>query len=290
MFHKAQEVIDYCEKNKIRLSDYILERELARDQASREEVLKELDRMLDVMEASSQATLEKGSAIAQDLVNDFAKKTWTYAQEAKNPITSPALLRAMARALSTSETNAEMGQIVAAPTAGAAGILPAALALAKERLDLEREDLIHGILAGVGVAQFIGGYACFSGAQGGCQAECGSAAAMAAGALVQLFGGRVDQVFQGASLALVNVLGLVCDPLGGLVQFPCSVRNASGVTNAMISADLALAGVTSPIPFEEVCQAMGEVGQAMPTCLRETGEGGLAGTRTGQALTRKFFS
>lgn len=135
----------------------------------------------------------------------------------------------------------------------------------------------------------IGKYATFAGAEGGCQAECGSASAMAAAALVEMRGGTPKQVLNAASITIINVLGLVCDPIAGLVQYPCTFRNASGVMNAMIASDIALAGVTSFVPFEEVVQAMGEVGNSLDESLRETGLGGLAGTKTGVRIRKKFL-
>jgi len=195
---------------------------------------------------------------------------------------------AMAKALSTSEVNASMGKIVAAPTAGASGIIPAALLTVKERFDLSDEDLINGLFTAAGIGQIIAKNATISGAEGGCQAECGSASAMAAAAIVELLGGDVKKSFNAASFALINIMGLVCDPVAGLVEFPCALRNASGVINALVSADLALAGVESLIPFDEVVEAMYKVGKAMPESLRETALGGVADTLTGKEVKKRF--
>ncbi len=289
MFNTAQELIDYCEEHNCKISDYVLEKEVERSRKSAEEILSEIDEIIEVMEQSAVNTLEEGSQIPHHLIDNFGKKTWAYAEDEGTKVTSPEFLKTMAMAFSGFETNSSMGKIVAAPTAGSAGILPAALMHAKQKLNLGSRDLRAGILTAMGIGQFIGGYATFAGAEGGCQAECGSAAAMAAGAIAELFGASPKEVFDASSIALVNILGLVCDPIGGLVQYPCTFRNASGVMNAMISADLALAGTYSIIPFEEVCQAMDEVGKAMPAKLRETGLGGLAGTKTGQAITQRIF-
>ena len=193
----------------------------------------------------------------------------------------------MAKALSTSEVNASMGKIVAAPTAGAAGIIPAALLTVKERFDLSDEDLINGLFTAAGIGLIRAKNATISGAEGGCQAECGSASAMVAAAIVELLGGDVDQALNAASFALINVMGLVCDPVAGLVEFPCIFRNASGVINALISADLALAGVKSLIPFDEVVEAMYKVGKTMPEALRETALGGVADTLTGREVKKR---
>ena len=170
----------------------------------------------------------------------------------------------MAKAFSTSEVNASMGKIVAAPTAGASGILPSAILSAQEKLNLTDDDLIKGLFTAAGIGEIIAKNATISGAEGGCQAECGAAAAMAAGAIVEMAGGSPEAALNAAGFALTNILGLVCDPIAGLVEYPCALRNASGVVNAFISADMALADVQSIVPFDEVVEAMYKVGKAMP--------------------------
>lgn len=289
MFKTSRELIDYCQKNQCKISDFVLEDEAKHSRQTKAQVRAQVKDMLDVMMDTARKNLETGSALPHGLIDDFSKKTWDYANEDRVHVTEPSLIRAMAMAFSTFECNSGMGKIVAAPTAGSSGILPAALSAAKEKLNCSDDLLVDGVLTAIGIGQFIGGYATFAGSEGGCQAECGSAAAMAAGALVEIFGGSPEEALHGASIAFVNVLGLVCDPIGGLVQFPCTFRNSSGVMNAMISADLALAGTKSVIPFEEVCQAMNEVGNALPPSLRETGVGGLAGTKTGQRICKNIF-
>lgn len=184
--------------------------------------------------------------------------------------------RAAARALAIAECNAAMGKIVAAPTAGACGILPAALLTAQEEYAFSDEMLRDGLLAAAAVGEVIAARASISGAQGGCQAECGSAAAMAAAALVFLRGGTPQQSADACAFALMNVMGLVCDPVKGLVEVPCVYRNASGVAGAFVAADLALAGLSSLLPPDEVIDAMKAVGEQLPPSLRETGEGGCA--------------
>ena len=197
--------------------------------------------------------------------------------------------RAMARAMSTSEVNSSMGRIVAAPTAGAAGILPGVITSMKERFDLSEEIIITGLLNSSAIGEIIAKNATISGAEGGCQAECGSASSMAASAVVEMLGGTVEQCFHAASFALLNIMGLVCDPVAGLVEFPCALRNASGVTNALLSADLALAGVESIIPFDEIVDTMYDVGRSMPASLRETALGGIAATPTGEEIKKRIL-
>ena len=165
-----------------------------------------------------------------------------------------------------------------------------ALMAAKEKYGLDDEVLINGLLTSIGIGQIIGKYATFAGAEGGCQAECGSASAMAAAALVEMLGGSPEEALNAASITLINVMGLACDPIAGLVEYPCTFRNASGVMNSFISTDMALAGIKSIVPFDEVCQAMGEVGHLLHESIRETGLGGLAGTKTGQEIRAKFLN
>lgn len=288
MFLTAKELIDYCSKNSCKISDYVLDWENKESKHSKEEIREELKKMFEIMENSSKKNLDSEVSLHGGMITGFAKKTNDYRKKNQS-ITGDFILKAMAMAFSTFETNSNMGEIVASPTAGSSGILPAALISAKEKLDSSTEEIVEAMLTAVGIGQFIGGYATFAGAEGGCQAECGAAASMAAAALVQLYGGTPSQCLEGASIALVNVLGLVCDPIGGLVEYPCTFRNASGVINAMISADLAMAGTYSIVPFEEVCQAMNEVGKAMAENLRETGTGGLADTKTGRKIREEFF-
>ncbi|MDU7115216.1 MAG: L-serine ammonia-lyase, iron-sulfur-dependent, subunit alpha, partial [Peptoniphilus harei] len=223
------------------------------------------------------------------MIDGFAKKMNDYQKE-KDPLTSKFLVRTMAMAFSTSETNANMGTIAAAPTAGSSGIMPAALMAARDKYGLDDETLINGLLTSIGIGQIIGKYATFAGAEGGCQAECGSASAMAAAAVTEMLGGSVEEALNAASITLINVMGLACDPIAGLVEYPCTFRNASGVMNSFISVDMALAGIKSIVPFDEVCQAMGEVGHLLHESIRETGLGGLAGTKTGQCIRAEFLN
>ncbi len=187
---------------------------------------------------------------------------------------------ALAAALATGEVNAAMGRIVAAPTAGASGVVPAVLLTIASRVSATDDRLANALAAAGGVGAVIASRASLSGASGGCQAEVGSAAAMAAAAGVELAGGSPEQAGHAASLALQGLLGLVCDPVAGLVEVPCVARNATGAAVAMAAVEMALAGVTFPIPFDEVVDAMAAVGRSLPPSLRETAQGGLAATPT----------
>ncbi|MFR3064893.1 L-serine ammonia-lyase, iron-sulfur-dependent, subunit alpha [Peptoniphilus sp.] len=289
MLNTAKEVIEACDKDNIHIYDLVLQGETKALKMTEEEMKNKIREILEVMKGSSQETLEKSFETEYKMIDGFAKMMNDYQKE-KDPLTSKFLVRAMAMAFSTSETNANMGTIAAAPTAGSSGIMPAALMAAKEKYGLDDEVLINGLLTSIGIGQIIGKYATFAGAEGGCQAECGSASAMAAAALVEMLGGSPEEALQAASITLINVMGLACDPIAGLVEYPCTFRNASGVMNSFISADMALAGIKSIVPFDEVCQAMGEVGHLLHESIRETGLGGLAGTKTGQEIRAKFLN
>lgn len=288
MLNTAKEVIEACKKDNLHIYDLVLSGETSALKMTEKEMKNKIREILEVMKRSSQETLDKSYETEYKMIDGFAKRMNDYQKE-KDPLTGKFLVRAMAMAFSTSETNANMGTIAAAPTAGSSGIMPAALMAAKGKYGLDDEVLINGLLTSIGIGQIIGKYATFAGAEGGCQAECGSASAMAAAALVEMLGGSPEEALHAASITLINVMGLACDPIAGLVEYPCTFRNASGVMNSFISADMALAGIKSIVPFDEVCQAMGEVGHLLHESIRETGLGGLAGTKTGQEIRAKFL-
>ncbi len=294
MLNTAKEIISVCEEKGIRIYDIVIEEENKISHLSEEEIRKNIDEIFEVMETSAKEYLEKEGVSRFAMADGFAKKCFDYANaefedKKKQPIVGDFLMKSMAMAFSTSEVNSQMGKIVASPTAGSAGIMPAVCVSAKEYYDLTAEELQNGFLTAIGIGQMIAKYATFAGAEGGCQAECGAAAAMAAAALVEMRGGSVEMCLHAASITLINVLGLVCDPVAGLVQFPCAFRNASGVMNTMMAADLAMAGVKSIVPFDEVVCAMGEVGRSLDKDLRETGLGGIAATKTGRCIRKEFL-
>ncbi len=202
---------------------------------------------------------------------------------------SPFLRKVIAAALKAAECNACMRRVVAAPTGGSSGVLPAVLIPLQERDGISDEVMIQALYVAAGFGQVIAKRASISGAEGGCQAEVGSASGMAAAALVHVMGGTEAQMSQACALALSNTLGLVCDPVGGLVEVPCVTRNVMGAVNAISCAEMALSGVGTPIPCDEVMDAMGAVGVALPSSLRETGQGGLAATPTGRRLAEGLF-
>ncbi|RBP42223.1 L-serine ammonia-lyase, iron-sulfur-dependent, subunit alpha [Garciella nitratireducens] len=288
MYHSAKQLLELCEQQKKTIYQVVIEEECKTSGSTPEKIYSQMKEVLEVMEKSSQDGLNKKISSLSGMIGGDAKRVYEYQKKAKT-LLGAIPNQAMAMAFSTSEINASMGKIVAAPTAGASGILPAVLMSLKEHLRLKEEDLIHALLVAVGIGQIIGQNATFAGAEGGCQVECGSAASMAAAAAVFAAGGNNEQILHGASIALINIMGLVCDPIAGLVEFPCALRNASGTLNALSSADLALAGVQSVIPFDEVVDAMYKVGKALPETLRETGLGGVAATETGCSIRKNLF-
>jgi L-serine dehydratase len=209
--------------------------------------------------------------------------------ESGKSLTGSLLSGALYRALAVSELNASMGRIVAAPTAGSCGILPAALLTMEQEKGCSVHDCVMSLFTASAVGMVIANNASLAGAEGGCQAECGAASAMAAAAIVELAGGTPHMAGQAVAIALKNILGLVCDPVAGLVEIPCIKRNASGVAGAFVAAELALAGIDSAIPADEVIWAMKKVGDAMSSTLKETAEGGLAATPTGKRLHELVF-
>ncbi len=276
----AEELTVYLEKENKTLGEYALEREEETAKRSREEIRQQMDQALAVMERSSQAARKEPVRSVSGLTGGNAWKYESYLAAGKSILGRiPSLAAAMA--LSCSEINASMQCIVACPTAGSCGIVPASILSCAQERGLSREQVIDGLFAASAVGMIIGSRATLAGAEGGCQAECGSAAAMAAAAVVEMLKGTPRMAFHAGAMALKSVLGLTCDPVAGLVEIPCIKRNASGAVNALLCADLALAGVESYIPFDQVVDAMYAVGKAMPKSLRETAKGGLAVTPAG---------
>lgn len=233
---------------------------------------------------SAVATYDGCKRSASGLVGGGGAKMEAYA----DPLCGDFMRQVMATALKTAECNACMGRIVAAPTAGASGVLPAVLLPMQERYRFSDETMIQALFVSAGFGQVIATRASISGAEGGCQAEVGSASAMAAAAAVALRGGSPEQMAQAVAFALQNLMGLVCDPVAGLVELPCVARNVIGAANALSAADLALCGITTPVPADEVIDAMAAVGEALPATLRETGQGGLAACPTARRIAEQL--
>lgn len=286
-------LVSQSEAKQLTLLDYLLERSAAQLETEKVYILAKMDSMLQVMEEAVAFGMT-GVTSNSGLTGGSAKKLKEYMETIQADGNRPALLgpvagSAVTYALAAAEANAAMGRIVAAPTAGASGILPGVLMSLKEHCGVSREKLVEGlVIAGV-IGEVIASRASIAGATGGCQAECGSGAAMAAGAVVYIFGGNGKQIGDAVSIVFKNMLGLVCDPVAGLVEVPCIKRNAGSVVQCLLAAELALAGVGSFIPADEAIDAMDKVGRALPYGLRETAEGGLAVTPTAKTWTEEYF-
>ncbi len=200
------------------------------------------------------------------------------------------LTEVMEKAVKMGENNACMKRIVAAPTAGSCGIIPAVLLTYEKQRNATEEQIVKALFVAAGIGEVIAEAACIAGAQGGCQAEIGSSSAMAAGALSYLEGGTNEDILNSVALSLKNMLGLTCDPVAGLVEVPCIKRNVNGAVNAVVSSQMTKAGVKSAIPADEVIDSMGRIGKLLPSCLRETGQDGLATTPTGLSIAKKMKS
>lgn len=283
MYRNAKELIDICTTNDIAIWEAVLSDEMDCTNASREDVLSQMGNVLQVMKNSVVDVGSRGTM--GGIIGGESKLMEKYVTSGKT-ICGENIDKVMTRALAGAEHNASMGKIVAAPTAGSSGILPAVIITGAEIFELDDEGMTKALLTASGIGKIVIQNATVSGAEGGCQAECGSAAAMAAAALVEMAGGSVEMSFTAASIALKNIMGLICDPVAGLVEAPCSKRNASGAVNAMISAELALAGVASVVDFDETVKAMYSVGRLMHPSLRETALGGIAATETAQKISK----
>lgn len=288
MYRNFEEWFAQSEQTGEPLAQIVMAEEMRIGECRRQEVYDKLRARWQVMKASAQKALGEPIGGKKNLVAGQATRQWRYAT--KGGMTGEALNRMMAMALSASEVNASMGRICAAPTAGACGVLPAVLVTAFEQIQTNERRLLDALLVSAGIGAIITMNATVSGAEGGCQAECGSAAAMAAGAVVTMAGGDNAMVGSAVSLALMNCMGLVCDPIAGLVQIPCSYRNASQAMNAMLSADLALAGQNAFITPDEAVLTMYRVGKKLPTELKETALGGIADTPTGQRIAGEMLN
>ena len=284
-FTNGESLRRYCLENKIPIYEAMIRREMKHSEKSREEIVDEMQENLNVMRASVDRGLTSKVESVSGLSGGDAASLFKYGKH--NPFSGYTACRAAASAMAVVEVNASMGRIVAAPTAGASGILAGALIESGRQRGWSDETLIEGLFTAGAVGLIFAKNATISGAGGGCQAETGVAASMTAAALVEISGGAPVQALDAAAMAMKNVLGLICDPVAGLVECPCIKRNALGAVNAMLCADMALAGITSLIPFDEVVAAMYAVGRDIRAEYRETARGGLATTPTGKAVAQR---
>ena len=286
-FRNGQELLLRCHEESLPISDIMKLREMTNTHQSSDLIQTRLETVLRIMKQSARKPINKPGKSIGGLIGGEARKVSDHENNGKS-ICGPLLSKAIAYSLAVLETNASMGLIVAAPTAGSSGVLPGTLLAAKEVLDLSNDDLYKGLLNASAIGYLLMRNASVSGAEAGCQAEVGAASAMAASALVEMMGGTPEMCLEAASFALSNLLGLVCDPIAGRVESPCQSRNAIGVSNAITSAELVLSGITHAIPFDEMADAMLRVGRSLPFELRETAMGGCAGTPTGCTLGCKI--
>lgn len=286
VFENGESIRRYCLENRITIAEAMQRREEYLSEQSRDEIRAEMYKNLVVMRDSVRKGLSERVESVSGLSGGEAMRLFRYAK--LTPFSGTNACRAAAAAMAVVEVNASMGCIVAAPTAGASGILAGVLIECGHERGWTDEQLVDALFTAGAVGLLFAKNATISGAGGGCQAETGVAAAMAAAALVETSGGAAVQALDAAAMTIKNVLGLICDPVAGLVECPCIKRNALGAVNAMICADLALAGVTSLIPFDEVVATMLQVGQDIRPEYRETARGGLAATPTARKVTERL--
>lgn len=267
-------------------SEWVLERDCEESGLEPQAIRDEMRRRIAEMRDSVERGLQSDAKSITGMVGWNAKGLW----DAPDTLNAPLLVRVQAYAMAVNEENARMGRIVAAPTAGSAGTVPGALLGVADHLGIEDDQLVGPLILAAGIGKAISKKMFISGAAGGCQAEIGSSAAMAAAAVTELMGGSPRAAVHAAALALTNTIGLVCDPVGGYVEVPCVSRNAFYAVHAVSAAQLALANLESFIPPDEVVTAMAEVGRMMPPALRETAEGGLAQTPTGRQIMERMES
>ena len=287
MYKNAEELIMQCKEENKRIWQIALENEVKLTGMSRERVMQHFSLRLEIMFNSALKALEQKQATKGGLIDGVANCQFEYSKG--ESITGSYINYVMSLAYSCSEVNASMGKICASPTAGSCGIVPAVLLGLMESKKISREKTLEALITASAVGAIFTKNATVAGADGGCQAECGVASSMAAAAAAYMMGATDERCLDAAGFAMINVMGLVCDPVAGLVALPCAQRNASGAVNALISADMALAGQVAHIPFDQVVDSMFKVGKMLPPQLRETAMGGIATTPAGQAIYKEIF-
>ena len=283
-----QELVDVASAEGCTIGELALRDQAAEMRQDEAMLFRQMDKNLSVMEEGIAYGQREDQTSMSGLTGGEGWKMLQYSERGGG-ISGAFMTRAMSRALAVAGCNASMGRIVAAPTAGSCGILPGCLVSLLEDRGVSREAVVMGMFTAGAFGMVIAQNASIAGAQGGCQAECGSAAGMAAAAMAEIMGGTPRQCGDACAIAIVNQMGLVCDPVAGLVEIPCIKRNVAGVMTAFSAADMALAGIRPYIPVDECVDAMREVGDALPATLKETAAGGLATTPTGRALREKVF-
>lgn len=282
-FRNARELLDLCNKNQMQISDVMKQRECSLGETTIDTICYRMQHVLDVMRQSATAAVKNPRKSMGGLIGGEAKKLSVHRAKGKD-ICGNILGKGITYAMGVLEVNASMGLIVAAPTAGSSGIVPGLLLALQDEYHISDDRLVDALFNAGAIGYLAMRNATVAGAVGGCQAEVGVASAMAASAAVELMGGTPEQCLNAAATVIMNMLGLVCDPVSGLVEYPCQNRNAAGVANALIAAEIALSGIGQLIPLDEMIAAMYTVGKRMPAELRETALGGCAATPTGCGL------
>jgi len=288
MYHSCKQLLDMAQAQRVPIHEIVIEYEMKNSDLTRAEIIENMRQRYGIMYSSAERALDQPLPTEGGLITGISSVQYLYSQSG-DTLCGRFLNTVMARALSCSEVNASMGRICAMPTAGSCGIVPAVLISVGEEYNKTEEEVISALITASGLGTIVVENATVAGSEGGCQAECGVAAAMAAAGAVELKGGTPAMSMEAFSIALINIMGLVCDPIAGLVQIPCAQRNASQAVNALISADLALGGMKLPIPPDEVIDAMYRVGKLLPLQLRETAMGGIAATDSAKAITKRIF-
>ncbi|MBI2463838.1 L-serine ammonia-lyase, iron-sulfur-dependent, subunit alpha [Candidatus Peregrinibacteria bacterium] len=288
-FQNTEDVLKLTKKHRIPVSQVAICYEAEFSNMKVSAIRNKMKKRRDVMYAAVKRGIATSERSKMGMVGGDAHKLYQRIKHMKGMMASKVTLRAMAYALAANEQNACMSRIVAFPTAGGSGVLPGVLFSASEHMHSAKRKLLNGLFCAAAVGLIIAEGATLSAAEGGCQAEVGAAVAMAAAGLTEMRGGMPEQCFDAAAIALKSYLGLVCDPLGGLVEVPCTKRNGIGAAAAIAASDMAIAGIKSYIPFDEVVWAMKNIGQSMSSKLKETALGGLAMTPTGQKIKQKLI-
>ena len=284
LYDTIEDIVRLADRESISFSEVVLRSEIESTGSTKEEVLAEIRRRIQIFKESVRDGIADTRKSKSGMSGGQAKQL----DERQPLFLSDLAYRALRYAISVNEANAKMFRIVACPTAGACGILPGVMQAVGEVYECDEEAYVNGFLAAAGVGNVVTNQACVAGAVGGCQAEVGTAAAMASACAVAMRGGTTEEVVTAMTLCMKNVLGLVCDPVAGLVEVPCVKRNGIYAVHALASAEMAMAGLRSRIPADEVIGAMDSIGRALPEALRETSEGGLAKTKTGVDITNRL--
>lgn len=287
-FYSITELVTRAQKAQSPISEIMIAYEMKNSGNSRQAIWQQMQENLQVMKNAVQKGIVQRERSKSGMLNDEAYRM-AQVVERGDSLAGGVIPLALSKALAVSTVNATMGKIVAGPTAGSCGVIPGSLLAVAETKGLAEEKIIRGLLTAAGLGLVVARQATLAGAAGGCQAECGVATAMAAGGIVEMITGRPEQIAHAFALALKNLLGLVCDPVAGLVEVPCVKRNAMAASHAIVAAELALAGIKSVIPADEVIEAMKQIGEALPSTLKETSLAGLAGTTTGKRIAENFL-